>query len=73
MIRKMREWFRGDVIEVYEVDFDSDSIKRSPGRIRVEFIFAWYDFWFGVFVDTEKRRVYVFPVPMLGFKIYWGA
>lgn len=29
-------------------------------------LFAWYDLWVGVFVDTAKRRVYIFPVPMLG-------
>jgi hypothetical protein len=32
-------------------------------------MFAWYDAWVGVFVDTSKRRVYVFPLPMLGVRI----
>lgn len=32
-------------------------------------MFAWYDIWIGVFVDTAKRRVYVFPVPCFGFVI----
>lgn len=35
-------------------------------------IFAWYDIWIGVFIDTKKRRIYVFPVPMLGFVIEWS-
>ena len=29
-------------------------------------IFAWYDFWIGIFYDKSKRWVYIFPVPMFG-------
>ncbi len=32
-------------------------------------IFAWYDLWVGVFIDRPRRRIYVFPVPMLGVVI----
>lgn len=32
-------------------------------------IFRWFDLWIGVFIDTKKRIVYFFPVPMFGFMI----
>lgn len=35
-------------------------------------IFAWYDFWVGLFVDRAKRRLYIFPVPMFGLVVEWS-
>jgi len=29
-------------------------------------IFAWYDFWVGVYYDRKARTLYVLPVPTLG-------
>jgi len=36
---------------------------------RIKFIFAWYDIWVGVFIDTDKRKLYIFPIPCFGFVI----
>lgn len=37
--------------------------------MRIRPLFAWYDLWIGVFIDTNKRRVYILPLPCLGFVI----
>jgi hypothetical protein len=32
-------------------------------------IFAWYDFWIGLFYNKNKKCLYIFPIPMFGIKI----
>ena len=39
--------------------------------MKIKPIFAWYDLWVGVYWDSSKRRLYIFPVPMLGIVIYY--
>lgn len=34
-----------------------------------EFVFAWFDFWVGIYYDQKTKSVYCFPFPMLGIKI----
>ena len=40
---------------------------------KVSLVCAWYDLWIGVFIDRAKRRLYVLPLPCLGFVIEWAA
>ncbi len=50
-------------------------LKRLVRRFRhwqVTFMFAWYDCWVGWFVDRQKCKLYVFPIPMLGVCIDIG-
>jgi len=39
----------------------------------IRVVFAWYDFWIGVYYDRDRRRLFVFPVPMVGMCIERGG
>jgi hypothetical protein len=41
-------------------------------NVKIRPVLAWFDFWVGVYVDREKRRVYVLPLPCIGIRIEWG-
>jgi hypothetical protein len=43
-------------------------IQRVPA-MTVKPLFAWYDFWVGVFWDRESRKLYVLPLPCIGVVI----
>ena len=45
---------------------------REETKVRIGFVFAWYDLYIGAYWDREKRRLYIFPVPMLGIVLYFG-
>ncbi len=33
--------------------------------------FAWYDLWVGAYIDRERRRLYVCPLPCLLLTFKW--
>jgi hypothetical protein len=37
--------------------------------MKIRPIFKWFDMWIGIFIDTKKRILYIFPVPMIGLKV----
>ena len=37
--------------------------------MKIKIIFAWYDFWIGLFYDQKKKWLYIFPMPMIGILI----
>jgi hypothetical protein len=40
---------------------------------KIKLIFAWYDFWIGLFYDTKKKLLYIFPLPMVGIVIDYNS
>jgi hypothetical protein len=38
-------------------------------EVAVKPVFAWFDLWVGFYVDRHKRRLYVLPLPCVGFYI----
>lgn len=36
--------------------------------MKIKFVFAWYDWWFGAYWNSKKRRLYIM-IPLVGFYI----
>lgn len=65
----MKKWFKGDKIGVLCVDYTTGGVDLRKPVFRIKPMFAWYDMWIGIFIDRKNRHIYVFPLPMFGFKI----
>lgn len=37
--------------------------------MRIRPLFAWYDCWVGMYWDRRLRRLYVLPLPCIGFVV----
>lgn len=72
-MKRLKDWLLtredGYVTQIVECDFETGECNSRRPRFRVRPMFAWYDLWVGVFWDRKQKQLYVFPVPMLGFKI----
>lgn len=34
--------------------------------MKINFIFAWYNLWIGIYFDKLKKKLYILPLPTLG-------
>ena len=44
-------------------------LHQIQSKMKVEFLFAWYDFWIGLYLDRWRGWLYICPVPMFGIVI----
>jgi len=40
--------------------------------MRAKLIFRWYDLWIGIYIDRRNKYIYIFPIPMIGIRIFYG-
>ena len=40
--------------------------------MRIKPIAKWYDFWIGLFWDSQKRRLYILLIPCVGVCLDFG-
>jgi hypothetical protein len=75
-MRSLIRWFKQrddrELLQIMYVDSRTLDVTWRDPCWRIEPVIDWCDFWVGVYVDREKRRVYVLPLPCLGFRFYWG-
>lgn len=58
-----------EMFDLVDLAMEQDYARR-PKRWRVRPILAWYAFQLGWFYDRDKRRLYIFPLPMVGLVIF---
>jgi len=52
---------------------DQLGLRREGETFHVKHLFAWYDLWVGAYWDRKMRRLYVLPLPMLGFYVQFST
>lgn len=62
----------GATLNILTFNHKDCSISSRKPCWKITPMFAWYDAWIGVYIDRDKRKVYVFPFPCFGFCFYWG-
>jgi len=40
---------------------------------RISLLCAWYDVWVGVYWDAKRRKLYVLPIPCIGFVLTFAS
>lgn len=40
-------------------------------RLRIRPVCRWFDIWVGVYVDTNRKRLYILPLPCIGVYVQW--
>ena len=38
-------------------------------KFKIRLIFKCFVLWVGIYIDQKERLIYIFPIPMFGFKI----
>ncbi len=43
--------------------------KTDSGERRIKLIVAWFDIWIGAYWNSQKRFLYILPIPCIGVRI----
>lgn len=50
-------------------EFVGERVNYRNAQRKIRFIFAWYDFWIGLYYDRKYKLLYILPVPFFGIVI----
>jgi hypothetical protein len=61
--------WRGIAVEVTAPHDGKLITRRRYYWCSVKPFFRWYDLWIGVYIDRQKRAIYICPLPTIGVKV----